>query len=63
MTGKTSVAQRKAIYKYQQEKLKRIPFDVHKEDYPAIKNAADLAGESVNGYIRKAVQLRMMLGV
>ena len=40
-------------------KLKRIPLDVQKEKYEEIKAAATAAGESVNGYIKKAVDQRM----
>lgn len=39
--------------------LKRIPLDVQKEKYEEIKAAATAAGESVNGYIKKAVDQRM----
>lgn len=44
---------------YAKEHLKRIPVDVHKEKYEEIKAAADQAGESVNGYIKKAIDERM----
>ena len=44
---------------YAQNKLKRIPLDVQKEKYEEIKAAATAAGESVNGYIKKAVDERM----
>ena len=39
--------------------LKRIPLDVQKEKYDEIKAAADKAGETVNGYIKKAIEQRM----
>ena len=55
----TSEAQRKAIYKYQHEKIKRIPLDVRKEYYFELKQAADNAGESVNMYIKKAIAMRI----
>ena len=45
--------------KYKKNKLKRIPLDVQKEKYEEIKAAATAAGESVNGYIKKAVDERM----
>ncbi len=45
--------------RYAKEKLKRIPLDVQKEKYEAIKAAADAAGEKVNGYIKKAIDERM----
>lgn len=48
-------AQKQARYKYAQKSLKRIPLDVQKEKYEEIKAAADAAGESVNGYIKKAI--------
>lgn len=44
---------------YAKVKLKRIPLDVQKEKYDEIKAAATAAGESVNGYIKKAVDERM----
>lgn len=44
---------------YAKNKLKRIPLDVQKEKYEEIKAAATAAGESVNGYIKKAVDQRM----
>lgn len=46
-------------YDYAKKNLKRIPLDVQKEKYDAIKAAADSAGESVNGYIKKAIDDRM----
>ena len=47
------------MYKYAKEKLKRIPLDVTKEKYEEIKAIADAAGESVNGYIKKAIDERI----
>ena len=44
---------------YAKNKIKRIPLDVQKEKYEEIKAAATAAGESVNGYIKKAVDERM----
>ena len=44
---------------YAKKNLKRIPLDVQKEKYEEIKAAATAAGESVNGYIKKAVDQRM----
>ena len=44
---------------YAKENLKRIPLDVRKEKYEEIKTAADKAGESVNGYIKTAIDMRM----
>ena len=47
------------LKEYQKSKLNRIPLDVTKEKYDEIKTAADSAGESVNGYIKKAIDDRM----
>lgn len=52
-------AQKKAVIKYKEKNIKRIPLDVQKEKYEEIKAAAEAAGESVNGYIKTAVDMRM----
>lgn len=52
-------AQKKAAIKYKEKNIKRIPLDVQKEKYEEIKAAAGAAGESVNGYIKAAVDMRM----
>lgn len=44
---------------YAKTNLKRIPLDVRKEKYEEIKAAAEKAGETVNGYIKKAIDQRM----
>ena len=44
---------------YKEKNIKRIPLDVQKEKYEEIKAAAEAAGESVNGYIKTAVDMRM----
>ncbi len=51
--------QKKSRYDYAKKKLKRIPLDVQKEKYVEIQTAATAAGESINGYIKKAVDERM----
>lgn len=50
---------KESMYKYAKAKLKRIPLDVQKEKYEEIKVAATAAGETVNGYIKKAIDERM----
>lgn len=55
----TSEAHKRASIKYAKNKLKRIPLDVQLEEYDRIKAAASAAGESVNGYIKKAVDTRI----
>ena len=47
------------LYDYQKNKLKRIPLDLQKEKYEEIKTAATAAGETVNGYIKIAIDERM----
>lgn len=54
-----SEATYKASQKYKANNIKRIPLDVPKEKYEAIKAAADAAGESVNGYIKRSIDERM----
>ena len=44
---------------YAKDKLKRIPLDVQKTKYDEIKAAADQVNESVNGYIKKAIDMRI----
>ena len=44
---------------YHKDKLKRIPLDVSKEKYDQIKAAAEKSNESVNGYIKKSIDMRM----
>ena len=46
---------------YAKDNLKRIPLDVRLEKYTEIKKHADTKGESVNGYIKKAIDDRMKL--
>ncbi len=52
---------KKAKYdmEYAKNKLKRIPLDVTKEKYQEIKSAAETVNESVNGYIKKAIDKRI----
>ena len=52
-------SRKKASIEYAKRSLKRIPLDVQKEKYDEIKAAADKAGETVNGYIKKAFEQRM----
>ena len=47
------------MYDYAKKNLKRIPLDVQKEKYDQIKAAATAAGESVNRYIKTAVDRRI----
>lgn len=51
---------KESMYKYAKNNLKRIPLDVQKEKYEEIKTAATAAGESVNGYIKEAINQRIL---
>lgn len=44
---------------YAKNNLKRIPLDVKKEKYQEIKNISEKMGESVNGFIKKAIDERI----
>lgn len=44
---------------YAKEKLKRIPLDVSKVTYERIKAHAAARGESVNGFIKRAISETM----
>ena len=44
---------------YAKSHLKRIPLDVQVEKYDEIKKAAEKVGETVNGYIKKAIDNRL----
>ena len=59
---KVSRAQQKAVNKYVKNNYDKILVTVPKGDREKIKAAADAAGESVNAYIKKAVELRMESG-
>lgn len=54
-----SESQKKANNKYKKENIKRIPLDVQNEKYDQIKEAATAAGETVNGYIKRAIDERI----
>lgn len=51
----SSEAQKRASIKWQKENLKRIPLDVTLEKYKEIKAHSEDMGESVNGFIKRAI--------
>lgn len=55
----TSEAKKRYDTQYAKDRLKRIPLNVQKDKYGKIKAAADAAGESINGYIKTAIDMRM----
>lgn len=44
---------------YAKKNLKRIPLDVQMEKYEEIKRASEEVSETVNGYIKKAIDNRL----
>ena len=54
-----SEAQKRATIKYAKEKLKRIPLDVPKEKYAEIKTHAVERSETVNGFIKRAIDCQI----
>ena len=57
--SKISKAQQKAVAKYMKNNYDEIKIRVEKGNREIIRQAAEAAGESVNGYIKKAVDQRM----
>lgn len=55
-------SQKRASIKYAKTNYKRIPLDVQREKYEEIKAAAAAAAETVNGYIKKAIDQRIESG-
>jgi len=54
-----SKAQQKAVTKYVKEKYDRMMFTMPKGRKAAIQASADAVGESLNGYVTKAVDERI----
>lgn len=57
--NKVSKAQQKAVNKYVKNNYDRINVTFPKGQKEVITATAEAAGESVNGYIKKAVEQRM----
>ena len=57
--SKVSKAQQKAVNKYVKNNYDRINVTFPKGQKEIIMQAAEAVGESVNGYIKKAVDQRM----
>lgn len=45
--------------RYVSENIKRIPLNVQKTKYEEIKAVADSVNESVNGFIKKSIDMRI----
>lgn len=57
--GKISKAQQKAVHKYVKNNYDRLELTVPKGQKDIIKAAAENAGESLNTYVRNAINQRM----
>lgn len=49
----------RATAKYKEKFYKRVPLEVRKELYSAVKTAAEAKGETVNGWIKTAIKERL----
>lgn len=47
------------LLKYQKEKVRRVALGLSHAEYDRLKAAADLAGESVSGFIKTAISDRI----
>lgn len=54
-----SEAQKKAVQKYKEKNIKRIPLDVQINMYNEIKETAEKLGCTVNGYIKNAIKIAL----
>lgn len=54
-----SEKRRETMMEYAKKNLKRIPLDVQKDSYEQIKAHAEARGESVNGFIKRAIDETM----
>ncbi|MCR5836712.1 MAG: hypothetical protein K6G88_09405 [Lachnospiraceae bacterium] len=50
---------KKYSLEYAKKHIKRIPLDVQMTKYEEIKEASEKSGETVNGYIKKAIDYRL----
>lgn len=54
-TLKMTEDRKEYLYKYQKEKLKRVPLDLPINDYKILAETAAAAEMSINGYIKMAI--------
>ena len=59
LSDKAKKKQNTYIANWKRQNVKRIGLEVSHEKYNEIKQAADSAGESVNGYIKIAIDNRL----
>lgn len=59
MEGNKKAEKAKYDIAYAKSNIKRVPLDMQKADYEALKAAADAKQEKVNEYIKNAIRERM----
>lgn len=59
LSEKAVANKKQYIKEYAKKNLKRIPLDVQMDKYDEIKKASEEAGETVNGFIKKAIDNRL----
>lgn len=59
---KSTKAHIEANIRYAKKAYKRVPLDLQNDFYEELKTASENVGESVNGYIKKAIIARMKKG-
>lgn len=62
LSEKAKENKRKYNNEYNKKNYKRIPLNVQFSKYDEIAQAAENVGESVNGYIKKAIDTRLESG-
>ena len=60
-TRDTYTGRKDYFINYAKENLKRVPLDLTKDRYEEVKRAAQEQGESMNGYIKRAIEMRMKM--
>lgn len=45
---------------YEKDNIKRVPLNIQKSDYEAIKEHAESMNESINGFIKRAINETMI---
>lgn len=59
LSEKAKNNKKRYIREYTKDNYKRITLDIRKADFELIEKAAAASGESVSGYIKKAIMQRV----
>ena len=54
-----TTSQKQYDIEYKKRMLHRVPLDLQKDYYEIVKEKASEAGETINGYIKRAIAERM----